>query len=50
MTPGQVDLIVTEISAGTAFGYKFLLDDTTWQTGNNSTGTAGQANTTTPSF
>lgn len=50
MKPGRFELLVTEIPDGTAFEYKFLVDDSTWQSGDNSAGTAGTTNTTSPSF
>lgn len=42
-------LVLTELPAG-SFAYKILIDDATWQTGDNVEGTAGTDNETTPVF
>lgn len=46
--PAESVFVTTELAAD--FAFKLLLDDTTWQTGPNVQGTAGAAQTVTPTF
>jgi hypothetical protein len=43
-------LVLTSMPDASAFEYKWLMNDETWQTGANASGMSGQDNETTPSF
>jgi endonuclease/exonuclease/phosphatase family metal-dependent hydrolase len=43
-------LVLTEIPQGAVFDYKWLLDDTTWQTGSNLTSSGGASAQDSPTF
>jgi endonuclease/exonuclease/phosphatase family metal-dependent hydrolase len=47
---GTWKLVLTELGAGDSFAYKFLRNDTDWQTGDDETGTGGQDHVVTPGF